>query len=1672
MNDCPSPDCEVCSKCDGNKYSGQGSSYCADSCTYTCVAGECGAECDDSSDYIASGGVCKWGCDSDCGFASSEDCGASGRGTNSCSDDGVEVNGACYWGESCSASGYTAPQSDANKPATYYESGSTCYYACTVTCTSSGWSRSGCQQDTSKGCAASVCSESGWDDTACGNCASYNNQNSCEGDSSCDWCPSCSNAKYSDGSDRCVASGACSYSCSKGNCGAECDSSHTFEVSNGQCNWGCDSSCSFENTQDCYNNNCDADGVISGSNCLIDESCDSTGYTAPTPIDCDTYDKTSGTTIRESEPTSSTCKSGCSGQGCCEVVEKVCDADSSDGFYVDSSGCGDYFTIEGDKYYCYYGDNGFYVSSSSSAPAEDTDSRCSDGYDNDCNGLSDCDDPDCQGTQACGVHDLSLMSVEFPDSGMVGEAVTFKASVRNTGDFPEDYVLKFFVDDVEVSGCRLDSVAHGFPPLNPNNYIQITSCSFTPSQSGVYELLIRAEPVQGETNLINNMALSNVSVQGVHDVAVANVSVPQGSVRAASAVNFSARISDVGDFDESGVKLNFSVDGRTICLKTASSVVAGQKSAALTCSFTPDAVGSYALRFEVLPVSGETNLDNNVYAGSLNVVECLGVGDCGGGESCISSSCEKKCTADVGAACEGYDFAQCSVGNPGGWDVVSDGDVWCDDSSSGTHCFCRNNSAPSVTLLNPSNNAVVDDISSLSLSWSGGDVDGDSLSFRVFLGEQSSSLGVVSGVISSESFNASTLVSLGKSYEWLVEVSDGFVGVNSSKWSFSVVECLSKDDCAGGEVCSSQNVCVDCDSDQLGCGSSVCGSGSWLVSSVFELGTSARCCGDDANEFYINNSVLNVEACCNSSDACVDSSGLCMHGQTAGETSCGDGLDNDCDGKADCDDPDCQGTQACGVHDVAVVDVSVPQGSVRAASAVNFSARISNVGDFDESGVKLNFSVDGRTICLKTASSVVAGQKSAALTCSFTPDAVGSYALRFEVLPVSGETNLGNNVYAGSLNVVECKINDDCSADKLCQSNACVPISLSLPSSTYAWLGSLTHDFKVETTGNAACSSKGLVCDSVWWNCKNTDPSWAQGWNMFTGGSARCDDSSFSVDLCAIAAKCVECNSDSDCGSSGESCISNSCEKKCTAEAGAACEGFHGAKCYGEGNLGGWTLSDNGSRWCDAQGTGTTCYCGNSQPTVNLLEPANGATEVDPANVELKWYGDDVDGDDLEFLLYLGKDSNTIAFGQWSSATSIVLNNLEPGTTYAWKVKVRDGTDSGAKTSESQVFSFATSVPPEVCDNGVDDDGDNKVDYFDDDCVCPSGSSKLGGACFSCDIPVTSVIMGNNTNFLVRLEAGSASGTCVFEYGDGSTNYGSCASFAVPNIANGYHQVLYSYSSSGTMSPMLRSLEGGSVYCGSVSVVECLDDGDCVAGKVCDASNVCVSRSVPVGTLFVTSGRWSGNLGGRVGANNKCQASASSAGLPGKWVAFLSTSDLSVKQLVLNAGFGESSKFYRMDGLVLADGVSGLFDGSMNYAVHLNENGVANDYSDSKLKYVWTGYGGFPTCSDWTDASRSNVGTHGRVTNTPYGSSWNISWVYASIMDCGSSLRLYCLRVPDSYNPAQNLGGSAVAVPEVDPCSRCGAGLFNVCDRDECLSLGENCAFSVNRKGKKKCFSV
>ena len=168
--------------------------------------------------------------------------------------------------------------------------------------------------------------------------------------------------------------------------------------------------------------------------------------------------------------------------------------------------------------------------------------------------------------------------------------------------------------------------------------------------------------------------------------------------------------------------------------------------------------------------------------------------------------------------------------------------------------------------------------------------------------------------------------------------------------------------------------------------------------------------------------------------------------------------------------------------------------------------------------------------------------------------------------------------------------------------------------------------------------------------------------------------------------------------------------------------------------------------------------------------------------------------------------------------------------------------------------------------------------------------------------------------------------------------------------------------------------------------------------------------------VFVSSTLHRGNLGGRAGADEICNARASEADLPGAGT---------YKAWVSDNALGPADRFVRsydpyrlVDGGLFSGGApltgwEGLVTGNIGEPINLDENGNIPDAPSGGIGGVWTGTqadGRLTTssCMNWTSNSNSDVGTTGDHTQT--GPEWTKRFPEYDNSNCSFPRHLYCFQ--------------------------------------------------------------
>lgn len=170
--------------------------------------------------------------------------------------------------------------------------------------------------------------------------------------------------------------------------------------------------------------------------------------------------------------------------------------------------------------------------------------------------------------------------------------------------------------------------------------------------------------------------------------------------------------------------------------------------------------------------------------------------------------------------------------------------------------------------------------------------------------------------------------------------------------------------------------------------------------------------------------------------------------------------------------------------------------------------------------------------------------------------------------------------------------------------------------------------------------------------------------------------------------------------------------------------------------------------------------------------------------------------------------------------------------------------------------------------------------------------------------------------------------------------------------------------------------------------------------------------------VFVSSQTHDANFGGLAGADLFCQGLATTAGLPGTYFAWLSTSTVdAVDRISASPG-----AFTLVDGTVLATSLADLTDGILNAPIVFDENGAAPAFPR-----VWTGTAPDGTacfqgsggncnmtspgndgldrsaCADWTSTAGGSEATTG------YDAA-DGNWTLEGDRACSDQHRVYCVQ--------------------------------------------------------------
>ncbi len=156
--------------------------------------------------------------------------------------------------------------------------------------------------------------------------------------------------------------------------------------------------------------------------------------------------------------------------------------------------------------------------------------------------------------------------------------------------------------------------------------------------------------------------------------------------------------------------------------------------------------------------------------------------------------------------------------------------------------------------------------------------------------------------------------------------------------------------------------------------------------------------------------------------------------------------------------------------------------------------------------------------------------------------------------------------------------------------------------------------------------------------------------------------------------------------------------------------------------------------------------------------------------------------------------------------------------------------------------------------------------------------------------------------------------------------------------------------------------------------------------------------------VFVTSKRYDGNLGGIEGANKICQHHAESAGLPGEYKAWISSS---TEQSPVNSFNKRDQSYILENDTLIAKSWDEFVSGLHLAAIDCDESGKNVGYTTK----VWTGtstqgkYLGKENCKGWSSNSVEDSGWVGTVYKF-----WTLEWTAEMTTPCDEGRNLYCVQ--------------------------------------------------------------
>lgn len=298
------------------------------------------------------------------------------------------------------------------------------------------------------------------------------------------------------------------------------------------------------------------------------------------------------------------------------------------------------------------------------------------------------------------------------------------------------------------------------------------------------------------------------------------------------------------------------------------------------------------------------------------------------------------------------------------------------------------------------------------------------------------------------------------------------------------------------------------------------------------------------------------------------------------------------------------------------------------------------------------------------------------------------------------------------------------------------------------------------------------------------------------------------------------------------------------------------------------------------------------------------------------------------------------------------------------------------------------------CSDGGDNDGDGKVDCSDEDCDQIDGCQFTGES--QCDDGFDNDNDGDTDCQDLNCEGKTGPNGEICEpngettCNDNGDNDGDGLIDCADNSCNGVDGCEFGQERS-CYDTKDNDADGQA---------DCLDS-DCSGSTACEGF-----------TIFVTSNRYSTNQFGSVsGADTACQSLADSAGLGGQWKAWLSTQTVSTSENLCQSAV----RYIKPDGTVIANEWVDLTDGTLQSPIDMDPNGNTittglDVWTHTALDGTTKGTSGSNTaCNDWTtnlDTIRATIGRANVIDGF---------WTDNGLpMRCSGQARLYCIQQPSN----------------------------------------------------------